>query len=758
MPALIIASLVAISFADVVVGARGLWASDIVAYQYPLKQIFASVVWEGAFPSWNPYSSGGQPLAANPAFQAFYPPNWLVLLPPFSYWFQLHIILHVIVAGLGMYVFVRSLGLSRTVALIGAVSFALGAPYLSLLVRLAILFSLAWLPWLLASVRWLIEERSARAFAATSAVLALQVLLGEPTVFVQSVGLALTLAIMLSRSGEILKSLLILGGSVIASVLLAAIQLIPAIDHARDSVRADGFTFQISSNWSMPFSRLLEVVYPEVFRLFPGEAGQHALSGMYPFRIDAYISEIYLGIFPSILLLSGLLTWKRAARWSLVVALPFVVMALGSHVPLWRFLFDTGLARSIRYPEKFILGALFVLLVGALFILQQLLDGDRALRRTALAMTVAWLLVGALISFGNPSPDTAVPSEVRPLSGSTYGMFVVLRGAALIGLLLTVPQHATRQWLGAALLFVALDAAFVHTRTAARMPRSFFEPPPLASELAAERDSYRIFHQAYWDDWLGDPAADLHFAPGENAWLLRNGMFGYRSAVSGFKSVFDDDIDQTGLRNSEELRAAVIEARQKSGVWPAPVMHSAGVRYAIEFRPEASREDSPDRWLPVFASDLGPVDRHFFASRMRPPLAGRSLADAMARGDIAARTAYADAVVPSPGIGRVLQVKETSNRIELDVTVEGRGFLVVAMTGHKYWSATIDGDKATLYAANTAFQGLIVPDGRHQVVMKYRNPLIPLSAAVSGLTLLLLVGGMVIEARRRRALIETGTE
>ncbi|HUF17751.1 MAG TPA: hypothetical protein VMS12_06885, partial [Thermoanaerobaculia bacterium] len=316
VPALIVAGLVAVSFADILAGMNGLWASDLSAYHHPLKQIFASVVGQGTFPSWNPYLSGGQPLAANPAFQTFYPPNWLVLLPPFAYWFQLHIILHVVIAGWGMLVFTRRLGLSRAVCLIGALEFALGAPYLSLLVRLPFLFSLAWLPWLLTAVDHLITKPGARSFGITAIVVGLQGLLGEPTVFVQSMVLALVLVIWRSQEGKLRRNLISLGGSIGAGVLLAAVQLLPAIDHARDSVRGDGFTWQISSNWSMPFSRLLEMFYPAVFRLFPGEAGQHALSGMYPFRIDAYISEIYLGILPAVVLLAGLLTWHRAARWA----------------------------------------------------------------------------------------------------------------------------------------------------------------------------------------------------------------------------------------------------------------------------------------------------------------------------------------------------------------------------------------------------------------------------------------------------------
>jgi uncharacterized membrane protein YfhO len=62
--------------------------------------------------------------------------------------------------------------------------------------------------------------------------------------------------------------------------------------------------------------------------------------------------------------------------------------------------------------------------------------------------------------------------------------------------------------------------------------------------------------------------------------------------------------------------------------------------------------------------------------------------------------------------------------------------LVASVTGHRCWSATIDGQPAPLIATNLAYQGLVVPAGTHTIAMRYRNPLIPIGAAISLLTLI----------------------
>jgi len=53
----------------------------------PLTWIVRDTIAHGDLPLWNPYLSGGQPMAANPAYEVFYPLQWLTFLGSFTFGF-----------------------------------------------------------------------------------------------------------------------------------------------------------------------------------------------------------------------------------------------------------------------------------------------------------------------------------------------------------------------------------------------------------------------------------------------------------------------------------------------------------------------------------------------------------------------------------------------------------------------------------------------------------------------------------------------
>lgn len=107
-------------------------------------------VWAGHLPLWNPYQGLGAPLLGEMQSAALFPLTWLLALP------QGQAIAHALlqlVAGLGTYLFLRSLGLSRTAALTGAMLYEVNGVYAWL--RNAIFNPVAFLPWLMLTVEHL---------------------------------------------------------------------------------------------------------------------------------------------------------------------------------------------------------------------------------------------------------------------------------------------------------------------------------------------------------------------------------------------------------------------------------------------------------------------------------------------------------------------------------------------------------------------------------------------------------------------------
>ena len=176
---LFLALVPTILFGDIFFGNSTLYLRDIAPYHYPGKRVLREIVLGGEFPYWSPYISAGQPLAANPVHQVFYPPTWLILLPDFTTGFNLLALLHVYLALFGMYALLRSMRLGRASAAFGGLSFGMGGLILSMLNLFPLLYTAAWLPVTCLFTRRFLIHRSRADFAWAALSFAMQLLVGD---------------------------------------------------------------------------------------------------------------------------------------------------------------------------------------------------------------------------------------------------------------------------------------------------------------------------------------------------------------------------------------------------------------------------------------------------------------------------------------------------------------------------------------------------------------------------------------------------
>ena len=104
---------------------------------------------------------------------------------------------------------------------------------------------------------------------------------------------------------------------------------------------------------------------------------------------------------------------------------------------------------------------------------------------------------------------------------------------------------------------------------------------------------------------------------------------------------------------------------------------------------------------------------------------------------------------PSASAGRVTRLRETGDRLVLRAEMNADGYVVVADTFAPGWRATVDGRPREVRRANGVFRAVAVPQGAHEIVLRYRPLGVTVGALVSAATLgvLALLGG---GARRRR--------
>ncbi|MBV9068287.1 MAG: YfhO family protein [Acidobacteria bacterium] len=719
-----VAVVVALAFADVLFFGKAFYARDIIRGFYPSFAALRSVVRDGAFPFWNPYFSGGQPLAANPAYAAFYPVPWLAFASDGYQAIAVITVLHYLMAAAGMFCLLRSLRLHPLAASFGAISFALGGTLMSLNNLLTVLYAMSWMPWLAFFTRRYFRERRRADFAMAALVLGLILLIGEQSMILQCGALVAVYAIYRRRNA---RAIVPAAALCAVALLVGLAQIVPALDHQRDSKRATAMTYADATIWSLPAARPLELLDPAVFSNFEPDAIYYWVAE-HPSKLP-WLFSIYPGLLASALIVAGLV--RRIRGWAFVSAVSIVsyLVAIGRHGPIYPLLYKFGL-RSLRYPEKFILTAIFVLTVFAAMAADEFLREARFRRTTFIVSVVLAAFAAAVLAFASsplfgrvwgPNSDIA-QIEIEAYAGAMTALVTA------IGLMLILAlRNRLRLCLGLLALFVLADLGSRVRTVAPRIDASLYSPPPLGQALAAGPQPVRIFNDASWELF----ARPAPMVQADQGWRTRNALLPEAQALWGIESALEADLANTDLAPSVEYGSLFFNARRlghRDAV--QRLLALAGVTHLILVR-DISSADDPVRVLRF------PAMRYYFADQLLP--------SARISAPNASRTAAFIDWPFAPAPGRVLRVAEHGNAIDIDVESAGSAALIMSITRHKYWRATIDGAPASLYAANVAFQGLTIPRGRHHVSLRYRNPLIVICGIVSLLTvaalLVIAVGG-----------------
>lgn len=96
---------------------------DVITQIYPWKKLTIDILKSGSIPLWNPYSFSGTPHLANYQSAVFSPFNILFFILPFVDAWSLIVLLQPLLAGIFMYIFVRTIRATKIASLIASISF-----------------------------------------------------------------------------------------------------------------------------------------------------------------------------------------------------------------------------------------------------------------------------------------------------------------------------------------------------------------------------------------------------------------------------------------------------------------------------------------------------------------------------------------------------------------------------------------------------------------------------------------------------------
>ncbi|NDJ59774.1 MAG: hypothetical protein GYB67_01545 [Chloroflexi bacterium] len=456
--------------------------SDAVIAHWPAAlHLQTAVVGAGRFPVWQETILAGHPFAANPLNKTAYPLQWLALILPPALHLDVMIILHLVIAGAGMWLWARALGLRPEAAALSALAFAVGPRLIAHTGagHLDLVYALAWWPWLMAAVRHVITAPGRNLAAVLRLVIVAALLFLADTrlsLFAFTLAAAYGLALIVGarrwrRIAELIPAVLLF-------LLLTAAVIVPLLLWRPYLSRAE-LTPADAAVFSLEPSQLLGLILP------PHSGGIETIA--------------YLGL--PILVLAGIAIAARPRQHALwwIAAVIALLYALGSNGPLWPLLVEAVPELLwFRVPARawLIIALIAPLLAG--YGLQTLLaavervntggrTGMRRVRLLVIAGMGAALACGAFTFAALPLPQT-VGIGVFVIGGAFGALLLIalagrLSSARLTTLLLLI-VFADLAWFGRAWLEW-------------RGPDDWLEPyAPLAERLIAESPA-RIYSPTY---------------------------------------------------------------------------------------------------------------------------------------------------------------------------------------------------------------------------------------------------------------------
>ncbi len=677
-----------------VAGQRTLFLRDVFWVHFPLKAYGAQELAAGRIPAFFDRWGLGAPFRGNPQALAFYPGNVFYLLLPFWSAFNLHFVLHWLIAFLAMRALARALGQNDAAQLVSALAYAGGGVVLSALSFYNLLVVLAWWPAVMAAA----VRGGRRGVAWGGLACGLALLGGEPI----SLAVACVPLVWAAweahgrRRGTAIVAMVLAAGALVAlPQIVATARILPFTFRA-----AHGIEAQQAAAYALHPLRLLELVVPLPWG-WPARAGAEGWWSLRVVPRPPFFSSLYLGVVGAGLALAA----ARFHRGWAAMALGALGLAwLGGEAGGALVALTAGL---FRYPEKFLVAfALAASLLAGWGVERARVAARRGWWIGAALCAAGGALVGALRVF--VAPRAGAFTQLASVQGTRWSLYLL----AAAGLLLAAGWCLRRR---SAAVLVALQLASLAQLwpLLPRVETATLRTPAGWRLLLPERAAV---HSPAWASprWqpleagprtLAELAAALDPAPG----ILHGLSYPLAPDFEGLATPLHILLQ----RNLAGLR------------WPARVrwLQVTGVEHVVLF----SEPASSDLVLVERRPGTGYEARLYRVRDPAPevfwPRAVRVAASPVeALGAVPSlASASAEAVVSHPlahsARGEVILESRSPDRLALRVRGEG-GMAVVRRAFHPLWRARVDGRSAAVEPVDLVLLGVEVPAGEHRVELE----------------------------------------
>jgi hypothetical protein len=711
---------------------------------YPMVYRAAEWLRHGTLPLWNPYQYAGHPFLATVLYGIFYPPNVLFFLLRPENAIEASSVLHLFLAGVFTYAYLREVALGELAAFAGALTFTLSGFFASQALWFLPAWGAAvWLPLALLAIERLFATGTLVWSCVLALCVAMPIFAGWLQTWVYSMyGIGAYLAFrtltQLTRPGmraDAVRAGMLGAVAVAVGLGLAAVQLLPSFELQSLGPRRPGGLTVIQSlgMGGIPPQRLLNgAVNP-----LPG------------FPRPTYVGVLWLLLAPVTLLAA-----RRLQVWFFwLLAVFAVLVALTIYTPffgVYRLLLPA--ATWFRFPDRILFLYAFSCAVLLAFAIDALARSDGRSRRA---------LVACLLASG---AGAAWVFLVRP---PRLALAYMAAGLLLLWSRQLVVSVRMRTLLLTGLVLVQGTDLFFATRSPALHPYHDTAVYDAEHEVLDTVKATQGFGRTY-----------IHFPSTRDPGLMpKQGSLREIYTISDYEPLSLQRVAR--FYRSIEGKPDDPDAPPFIGLLnanPTPyglrLLDLLSVRFIV-----VGRMAEPYRralelagWTPGFVPRSGStmlytnpkaLPRAFVVPRTeRADSENAAFTMVTAAGFDPRRAVVLEATIPSdeampadggdgPAFPGATIADYEPTRVVVEVAADRPGWLVLTDTYYPGWVAEVDGTPAAIERANYLFRAVRVP-GKSRVVFTYRPRSIRVGATISLLALAILITGLVVGRRWSR--------
>lgn len=679
---------------------------DVISQIYPWKRLTVESWKMGQVPLWNPYSFSGTPHLANYQSAVLSPANALFFILPEVHAWSIMILLQPLLAGLFMYLLLRTLMRSAPASLIGSIAFMF-CGFMTVWMAYGTLgWAVLWLPFLFSAVLRQFQHRSALNVIMVSIGLAWSFVSGhfQMSMYVLIATAALIIFETLKHKDK--RSAAELTFGIIVGLLLSAPQLLPAIDAYQNSVRSELFTQGGGIAWKY----LVTLFAPDFF-------------GNPVTRNDwfGYYAEwaSYVGVIPLLLAVYAIIRKKTLTLW-FFLTLGVISLLIASPSPLNTLVVRLRLpAISTSYSARIIMLVSFSLSVLAAFGLDGLVEDWKnrrysSFRRLCLVGAVLLALIWAVIFVFRPFPMDKLLIAKRNLFLPT-GLSLAALGLFHLGF---IRKFSLQKIIPVLLIgVVVFDMLRYSTKWMPFDPKEFVFPSMgMLDYMPKIAGTDRIF-----GNFGGEMAAPYHLLSLE----------GYDAV---YQRRYGEFIVSTSTGNITEPERSVVQF-PKFGSYAEETLELLGVKYLIHKKSDARYEWAYPFWrfpqyLPFYSDEYFEVYRNekalprvFLASSYTIATGDQNIFKTLFDPAFDRRNSLVleekPTLEPREGEGKVEMTRYSPNEIIVVTKSDVSKLLFLSDVYDKGWKAIIDDVPTKIYRADYDFRAIAVPAGEHVVKMTY---------------------------------------